>query len=269
MAKVTGAQSIPPEWLDEYRGTLTEKQPNGIVRKRYPYHVPTLENIGFAPSLTQREVRQTFKKCTRCFDLQPESGGVTPPAQGPRNRSYWYNESIGSGLFYFDYFMQQTLNAMFADGKIDWCWQKIYNSAYVSEYSPNTNYGNHVELKVDGRAGLRCISYVEINNKRAKYLNIRWHGVLDGAGGAKGTKIEFYTVKEQWWENTITWNNKPPLINLIETKTLNGYGKEWFEIEIPEVFGIAIKWLSGPETVTQITFDSDDATITDRRPYLT
>ena len=43
MAKIEGPQSIPSVLLDAYRGTLTEKQPDGTSRKRYPYRVPNMQ----------------------------------------------------------------------------------------------------------------------------------------------------------------------------------------------------------------------------------
>jgi hypothetical protein len=65
--------------------------------------------------------RRKFTRAVACFRKQPDQGGVEPPALGPRNRSWWYDESTGSGMFYYNYFMQQTLLAMNDNESPEWC----------------------------------------------------------------------------------------------------------------------------------------------------
>jgi len=80
------------------------------------------------PSSAQQEVRSTFRACCDCFNKQPETGGATPPAIGPRNRSWWYAQAGASGLWYYNYFMQQTLNAYFSNSPPDWCLKSVRTS---------------------------------------------------------------------------------------------------------------------------------------------
>jgi len=69
----------------------------------------------------QRAVRDAFKSSVACFRAQPRAGGVIPPAVGTRSRPWWYAAAEASGLWYFDYFMQQTIPAFLAHNTPDWC----------------------------------------------------------------------------------------------------------------------------------------------------
>lgn len=69
----------------------------------------------------QVQQRRTFSRAVACFRRQPLVGGVEPPEIGYRARQWWYDQSISSGMFYYNYFMQQTLNAMAEGGSPDWC----------------------------------------------------------------------------------------------------------------------------------------------------
>ncbi len=100
MATVTGTQTIPSEDLDNYRGLLTEKTPNGIIRRRYPYRLPKLQNIGGNPSDAQLEQRSRFRTAIDKF-AELDSAG----------KSRWYAaEPVwGSFLWYYDYFILSAL----------------------------------------------------------------------------------------------------------------------------------------------------------------
>jgi len=67
-------------------------RPNDVVQKRYPWRV-------IPPNtLKQRIIKAVFLENIVVFN-----------ALTLEEREYWYNESIGSGLFYYDYFHNQTL----------------------------------------------------------------------------------------------------------------------------------------------------------------
>jgi len=67
----------------------------------------------------QKKVRDAFKKCVICFRNQPESGGVTPPDIGPRNRSWWYSQA--GGEWYYNYFIRESWQTFFDDDIPEWC----------------------------------------------------------------------------------------------------------------------------------------------------
>jgi len=100
MAKVEGTQSIPAEWLDEYRATLTEKQPDNVVRKRYPYRVPKMQSNKGRPHAAQVAQRTRFKKAISNFN-----------AVGTSERARWYDSMPvwGSFLWYYNYFILSGL----------------------------------------------------------------------------------------------------------------------------------------------------------------
>jgi len=107
MAKVEGAQSIPAEWLDEYRATLTEKQPDNIVRRRYPYRLPKMQSNKGRPHAKQLIQRQRFKTALSKF------GSI-----GSAERARWYDSMPvwGSFLWYYNYFI---LSALMGNANLD------------------------------------------------------------------------------------------------------------------------------------------------------
>lgn len=75
------------------------------------------------PSAKQRKVRNAFKSATICFSKQPDTDGATPPDIGPRGRDWWYSES--GSLWYYNYFMQQTIPVFLSGLTPDWCITQI------------------------------------------------------------------------------------------------------------------------------------------------
>lgn len=100
MAKIEGDQNIPSALLDPYRATLTEKQPDDVGRKRYPYRVPHMQKDGAdvkAGQLAQRTrfllVRDEFNK------LSDAEKARWYAARPPWSSFLWYyNYFIMSGL---------------------------------------------------------------------------------------------------------------------------------------------------------------------------
>lgn len=100
MAVVTGTQSIPSGDLDGYRELLTEKTPDGIVRRRYPYRLPELQNIGGKPSAAQIVQRSRFRQAIDKFKTL---------SAGEKTRWYEAQPSWGSFLWYYNYFILSAL----------------------------------------------------------------------------------------------------------------------------------------------------------------
>jgi len=71
------------------------------------------------PSLKQLAVRQAFKYCVDCFEMQPPTGGVEPPDKGPRGRDWWYDHS--GDQWYYNYFIQQSMGSFLVGGAPIWC----------------------------------------------------------------------------------------------------------------------------------------------------
>lgn len=133
MAKTIN-QDIPSEMADAYDTSLHRAAiwiPGSsirMVRKRVPFRMGHMQNSSTqSPSAAQRLVRAAFKKSCNCFNIQPYSGGATPPDPGPRNRSWWYDQAAGSGLWYYDYFIQQTWTGFYAGPIPTWCVKGTYS----------------------------------------------------------------------------------------------------------------------------------------------
>ncbi|MBA7623574.1 hypothetical protein ES703_30971 [subsurface metagenome] len=125
MAKVTD-QTIPAGILDSYTKLLLPAKSNGhilgTVEKRPPFTQPTWRGfIVDLPTLAQVYIRQKFKRSTICFGCQPQTGGVEPPAIGPRSREWWYNECGAYDVDYYRYFMHMTIPPFLAENTPDWC----------------------------------------------------------------------------------------------------------------------------------------------------
>ena len=142
MVKVNG-QNIPSEMLDLYGHVLEPSvsvKNTSRVKKRYPWQLPHMQSSSpNSPSAAQLAVRAAFKKCTKCFQLQPQSGGWDGSSTGPRGRDWWYQQSLGSGLFYYDYFISQSMPPFLSGQAPDWCKLELLPSTCntVTKYYPD------------------------------------------------------------------------------------------------------------------------------------
>jgi len=100
-------QDIPSVYQEIYSAAMEQTRPDGTLKRRSPF------KINPKPSAEQLAVRNIFLAARNCFKNQFRYKAITAPTTGYRSRGYWYNDSMGSGLFYYTYFMQQTLNIMF------------------------------------------------------------------------------------------------------------------------------------------------------------
>lgn len=222
MAKVIN-QSIPSEYeklYGEIARPAFEMFPgsgNYYSQRRFPFRLPARAgkgNIDGTPN--QHEVRQIFKECANCYNIQPYSGGVTPPAVGPRDRSWWYTQAAGSGLWYYDYFMQQTLNSRFADTVPDWCKLEspVTDDTQVRSAWRNTNYGLYGLLYVMYAAlgGGVIQLYIKQPQSDLNYLSLYCY-----SKSSADKELRIYNAGASWGEHTLTWNNKPALGSFIRT----------------------------------------------------
>lgn len=100
MAKWEGDQVIPAEWLDLWRGNLTDKSPLKITRKRYPFRRRLWKKGGYKVTAKQKGQRERFEAIIAKFKLI-----------GSADRSRWYDARPpwGSLLWYYDYFIMSGL----------------------------------------------------------------------------------------------------------------------------------------------------------------
>ena len=100
MVQLTGTQEIPSELLDAYRATLTEKQPDGVSRKRYPFRVPHMQAGGADVKAGQRTQRARFLQVRDSFKAT---------SQAERARWYAARPPWSSFLWYYNYFIMSGL----------------------------------------------------------------------------------------------------------------------------------------------------------------
>jgi len=229
--KTDGPQIIPAEYLEKYQAALTEQMPDKTVRKRYPFRNPHMQSWATGPSEAQRYVREIFKRCVDCYNAQTLSGGAEPPAWGPRDRSWWFNAAGGSGLWYFDYFMQQTLDEYFGGDVPIWCKEVLWNDTHVESNHPDTSYGNSdvIESSVVGETEKRV--YFKNPYPDLPYINLDTGAVLHpGLPYPYWTKFKIWKVDDTWTPNTLTWNNQPELDTLLSIQNfrlITGHYKMW------------------------------------------
>jgi len=107
------SQNIPAQYYDAYKRSLEQKRISGVIRKR------PLLRLNDANTIRQQAVRAIFKGCLECFMKQLNYTAITDPDKGFKSRGYWYDQAIASGQWYFNYFMQQTMDSMFGPEKPD------------------------------------------------------------------------------------------------------------------------------------------------------
>jgi len=100
MAKFEGDQNVPSEWLDSYRATLNPHPTGKVVKKRYPFRMPRMQEGGPGVHPSQVAQRERFKKAVSNF--KNVSAEV---------RSRWYaaEPPYSSFLWYYNYFLMSSL----------------------------------------------------------------------------------------------------------------------------------------------------------------
>jgi len=101
MAKLEEPQSIPSALLDLYRATLNPHPTGNIVKKRYPFRMPRMQEGGKGVHAGQVANRARFKKAVQDFK------GVSTA-----ERARWYaaEPPYSSFLWYYNYFIMSSLS---------------------------------------------------------------------------------------------------------------------------------------------------------------
>jgi hypothetical protein len=243
MAKVTLPQEIPAEWLEQYRTTLRIVTSRGYVIKRTAFRIPHMQSVKGHPSMRQWAHREVFKYCVECFNRQPKTGGVEPPEIGPRNRSWWYDAAAESGIWYYDYFMQQTIWSVIDNIEPDWCksWLPVIGDTYISEQYPDEKFNEDWTMSIGFDNGYEYQAWIHKweNGKTKLYI----YNVTNWNTGEVPYSIwfDFYKCENTWSIANITWNTKPEIGALFHSIQLTQDNVGWIEIPVPETYSVVIK----------------------------
>ncbi len=109
MARREGDQSIPPALLDLYRATLNPNSSVNVVKTRYPFTMPKMQEGGPGVSAAQIVQRDRFKLAIANFANRSEA---------ERQRWYAAAPEWNSFLWYYNYYIMSDLagNADWKDG---------------------------------------------------------------------------------------------------------------------------------------------------------
>jgi len=264
MAKITGPQDIPSALLQKYYAALgivkTWKETQAVAR-RYPWRLPHCQGNGIlakdptcgaSVSDAMWQQRAFFKRATKCFQLQPQTGGVEPPEEGPRSREWWYNEAFYTDLDYYNYFMQQTINGYVAGPVPVWCRVGGIGDAWVAHAYPSTPLGG-APIFICGQYAGDCHGIIK-KPANATILYVNCVESLDGDINPVANFIRVFSINTQWSWDTVTWQTRPPL-----QVDLGGF---WVAAEVPATYAFVVPdWvnavaLMAGDSAHQITFMS-------------
>jgi len=168
---VPAPQTVPSVDFWPYKHSARFSDGRGVIQKRVPEHVALSRSgarIG-APGSWRWGTNEIFSKCQECLFIQPDIGGADDKLLGPMGRDKWYAQSGVSGLFWVNYFNQQTLDWMYGPGKPNkwpfdyqtppWCAKNRYSwrlNAYNEEGyaslgivyypAPGSSYGSGINI---------------------------------------------------------------------------------------------------------------------------
>jgi len=250
------SQSIPSELYTLYTGafaTTYDWKNKAIARKRNPFRIPTLQGgytiggsspSGSGVSPAQIMQRSVFVSAVNCFNKQPATGGAEPPDTGPRNRSWWYSQSLGSGLFYYNYFMQQTINSILGGSAPDWCKIPITTFCWILSNVPNNNYSASSWFNMRDYYSYKYKVLMHNQEKKTATFYAKTRILNATYGTPKKLHIIGKIVAGGWDYTTVTWNTQPAIISTYLDKTYNLALYDWVAIPIPEneYLSLEIDW---------------------------
>ncbi len=261
MAKITPPQNVPSLLEQKYYAALmmASAHPGGEqVKRRYPWRLPHMQGDGIwtrdplmGAGVTDKmwEHRAIFKKSCDCFNLQPNTPYAEPPPTGPRSRSWWYEESLGSDMYYYNYFMQQTINAYIAGGTPVWCKLDGIDDSFTFQAAPDTNFNGLGFLAISW-AGQGIETYIK---KPALVLSFHIRVVVsqNPDGDPAPNNLRVRAVGDNWTEGTLTFNNRPPYLQDLGTLKLTAAYPKWYSFKVPSwVKAIALLVDPGAGNVT-------------------
>lgn len=192
-----------------------------------------MQGIGSGVTAAQHVHRAVYQKCVDCYNNQPYTGGVTPPTKGFRNRSWWFNDAIVSGLWYFTYFMQQTLNAFLSGGRVDWCSIVGLQDTEVDEQFPDRTSPIWPKPGVWHNDNYELRSYLQKTVDNHTEFHIKLSDIRYKTGEDAKLLIAWYWIKPTWDQNTLTWNNQPADSGILGSQWITGAANQWITLDVP------------------------------------
>lgn len=259
------------------RATTTDQMQ--FARKRMPHIWPRMQSDSpFSPSAAQLKIRKAFKRSCNCFNIQPWSGGAEPDGIGPYSRTWWYDQAGPSGLWYYDYFIQQSWLHMFQNDPPKWCRVSTTLDAQISSGFPDNSYpsqpnihavkfGCPIEWKIRAYFGITpkiTTSYLHVYITGGSYYDEEGIPTLQAYG------VESTT----WTEGTLTWNNAPPLKELLYSAVhlsptwisvpTKGYPTIAFRLANEKCYPLDVPWYA-----TSYAMAAHEHSDQSKRPYWT
>lgn len=182
-----------------------------------------------------------FCECVKCFQIQPLTGGAVPPATGPRNRSWWFNDAIPSGWWYFCWFMKKTLDLYTPSYAPVWCKRMVAADTFAEKSTPDGNWGDWSYLGAQKVAGQdKAIAFIKrpADDVHTLHLHVAFQ---QGNGWSYNQTLEIWEVTEDWDEYTLTWNNQPALGTIQAVKVVPLGNGVWIDFVVGDVASVAIK----------------------------
>lgn len=175
MQVATGIKAVLTNKYNTFKYNKSKYRSSYYVRMRFPFqmisrrgrddlHSATVKQIASStpypwrrkhagnPSAAQLWVRNTFCKGAACFREQPQTGGWDGVSPGPRGRDWWYDLSLGTGLYYYPNFMSNTLLPLFQTTTPEWC-----TGFTVTSVVPNKScnkYDTYIDIYGTGFSGI-------------------------------------------------------------------------------------------------------------------
>lgn len=249
--------------LFQHLPRVTSTRQMQFVRKRMQHIWPRMQNDSpFSPSAAQKKVREAFKRCCNCFGMQPWSGGAEPDGDGGYSRTWWYSKAEPWGLWYYNYFISETWYDMFIDDPPKWCIEKSLGDTYVEEWAPNNNYASRPYFYACKDPDDDYWTYIKTDIEKPRNL---WLWPIYGQDIHR--TIGVYEVNEKYDTNTITWNTRPEVGNLISTFDTYCVPTAWKKVQVLYKNSICLKGITS--TQFPASWRSSEYGDIERRPYFT
>ncbi len=250
MAKVI-EQNIPPEYLWGFSSVIRVREypPDETgVGLRYPWRIRNSQGCrtvrppilrGPDVSAWQCAHRIIFGKCVKCFNKQPDEGGVEPPELGYRNRSWWYTDAGGSGLWYYTYFIKQTIIKYLTGVTPLWCMKICDYNARTTDQSVRLVNCNDADISVAGQSYGQYRGYVYRQELDGTTLNLYYSNISAFPFEPPYT-VKIYEVDLPISCSQLNWLTQPPLGAYLGSITdlASAYG--WRNINVGNVKGICL-----------------------------
>lgn len=196
-------------------------------------------------SKKQKAVRQAFRQAVACFNFQPETGDYSPGDPGPRPRTWWYNQS--GAMWYYNYFMQQTIPTYLAGGVPTWCISELPllqgGSSYLVGLDGPTWINDGIELPT----GVIANDFDPQSGKARAVFNINLTGVASTQFDQPGQcLLLFFLDSSRMTGNTLyvrgsfaTYSGPPATFNEVPVsgpilRTLENSSSGWYYVDVKD-----------------------------------